>query len=86
MTNIEIIKSFAQGATTGHTSKSPYYGNIYVASIIGDILFSYRTPIPKRTNDGIILNKRKYSSTTSKLQNYIRNYTNVIKEVDEISL
>lgn len=86
MTNIEIIKSFAQGATTGHTSKSPYYGNIYVTSIIGDILFSYRTPIAKRTNDGIILNKRKYSSTTSKLQNYIRNYTNVIDEVDEISL
>ena len=86
MTNIEIVKSFAQGATTGHTSKSPYYGNIYVASIINDILFSYRTPIAKRTNEGIILNKRKYSSTTSKLQNYIRSYTNVIDEVDEISL
>ena len=86
MTNIEIIKSFANGATTGHTSKSPYYGDIYVVSIIDDILFSYRTPIAKRTNEGIILNKRKYSSTTSKLQNYIRNYTNVIKEVEEISL
>ena len=86
MTNIEIIKSFAQGATSGHTSKSPYYGDIYVASIIDDILFSYRTPIAKRTNEGIILNKRKYSQTTSKLQSYIRNYTNVIEEVDEISL
>ena len=86
MTTIDLVKSFAQGATTGHTSKSPYYGDVYVASIIGDILYSYRTPIAKRTNDGIILNKRKYSSTTSKLQNYIRNYTNVIDEVDEISL
>ena len=86
MTNIEIIKSFANGATTGHTSKSPYYGDIYVVSIHNDILFSYRTPIAKRTSEGIILNKHKYSSTTSKLQNYIRNYTNVIDEVDEISL
>ena len=86
MTNIEIIKSFANGATSGHTSKSPYYGDIYVASIQDDILFSYRTPIAKRTNEGIILNKNKYSSTTSKLQNYIRNYANVIDEVDEISL
>lgn len=86
MTTINLIKSFANGATSGHTSKSPYYGDIYVASIIDDILFSYRTPIAKRTNEGIILNKRKYSSTTSKLQNYIRTYTNVIDEVDEISL
>ena len=86
MTNIEIIKSFVQGATSGHTSKSPYYGDIYVVSIIDDILFSYRTPIAKRTNEGIILNKSKYSSTTSKLQNYIRTYTNVIDEVDKISL
>ena len=86
MTNIEIIKSFANGATSGHTSKSPYYGDIYIVSIVGNILFSYRTPIAKRTNEGIILNKRKYSSTTSKLQNYIRTYTNVIDEVDEISL
>ena len=86
MTTINLVKSFAQGATSGHTSKSPYYGDIYVTSIIGDILYSYRTPIAKRTNEGIILNKRKYSSTTSKLQNYIRTYTNVIDEVDEISL
>ena len=86
MTTIDLVKSFARGETSGHTSKSPYYGDIYVASIIDDILFSYRTPIAKRTNEGIILNKRKYSSTTSKLQNYIRNYTNVIDEVDEISL
>ena len=86
MTTINLIKSFANGATSGHTSKSPFYGDIYVASIRNDILFSYRTPIAKRTNEGIILNKRKYSSTTSKLQSYIRTYTNVIKEVDEISL
>lgn len=86
MTNIEIIKSFARGATTGHTAKSPYYGDVYVVSIHGDVLFSYNTPIAKRTNDGVILNKRKYSSTTSKLQNYIRNYTNVVDEVDGISL
>lgn len=86
MTNIEIIKSFANGATSGHTSKSPYYGNIYVVSIHNDILYSYTTPIAKRTNEGIILNKHKYSATTSKLQSYIRSYTNVIEEVEEISL
>ena len=86
MTTIDLVKSFAQGATSGNTSKSPYYGDVYVVSIIDDILYSYRTPIAKRTNDGIILNNCKYSSTTSKLQNYIRTYTNVIDEVDEISL
>ena len=87
MTTINLIKSFANGATSGHTGPSPYYdGTVQRASIIGDILYSYRTPIAKRTNEGIILNKRKYSSTTSKLQCYIRTYTNVIDEVDEISL
>lgn len=82
MTNIEIVKAFNRGETFGHTSKSPYYGNVYVVSIQGDILYSYTTPIAKRTPEGIILNKHKYSSTTSKLQNYIRTYANVIKEVD----
>ena len=87
MTTIDLVKSFANGATSGKTGPSQYYnGTVQRASIIGDILFSYTTPIAKRTNDGIILNKSKYSSTTSKLQGYIRTYTNVIKEVDEISL
>ena len=87
MTTINLVKSFAQGATSGNTGPSQYYGGtITRASIKDDILFSYRTPIAKRTNDGIILNKCKYSQTTSKLQSYIRTYTNVIKEVDEISL
>ena len=87
MTTIDLVKSFANGATSGNTGPSQYYdGTVQRASIINDILFSYRTPIAKRTNEGIILNKRKYSSTTSKLQNYIRTYTNVIDEVDEISL
>ena len=87
MTTIDLVRSFAQGATSGNTGPSQYYnGTITRASITGDILYSYTTPIAKRTNDGIILNKSKYSSTTSKLQNYIRTYTNVIDEVDEISL
>ena len=87
MTTINLVKSFAQGATSGTTGPSKYYdGTVQRASIINDILYSYRTPIAKRTNDGIILNKSKYSSTTSKLQTYIRTYTNVIDEVDEISL
>ena len=87
MTTIDLVKSFANGATSGNTGPSQYYdGTITRASIIDNILYSYTTPIAKRTNNGIILNKRKYSSTTSKLQNYIRTYTNVIDEVDEIPL
>ena len=87
MTTIDLVKSFANGATSGNTGPSQYYdGTVQRASIIDDILYSYTTPIAKRTNDGIILNKRKYSSTTSKLQNYIRTYTNVIDEVEESSL
>ena len=82
MTNLELVKAFAEGATSGHTSKSPYYcNNIYVASIIGDELYSYQTPIATRTKDGIVLNGKKYSTTTSKLQGMIRRYCNVIKEV-----
>lgn len=82
MTNLELVKAFAEGATSGHTIKSPYYGgSVYVASIHGDNLYSYNTAIAVRTKDGIILNANKYSSTTSKLQGMIRKNCNVIKEV-----
>ena len=87
MTTIDLVEPGANRATRGKTGPSQYYdGTVQRASIIDNILYSYRTPIAKRTNAGITLNKRKYSSTTSKLQNYIRTYTNVIDEVDEISL
>ena len=82
MTNLELVKAFAEGATSGHTIKSPYYGgSVYVASIQGDYLYSYNTPIATRTKDGIVLNGKKYSTTTSKLQGMIRRYCNVIREV-----
>lgn len=82
MTNIELIKKFDKGATQGG-SGGRLYGD-YNLRIEGNNLVNYSTIIAKRLiNGGVILNKHKYSRTTSKIQNYIRNYCNVIEEVEE---
>ena len=82
MTNIELIKSFNRGATRGG-SGGRLYGR-YNLRIEGDNLVNYSTIIAKReVNGGIVLNKHKYSRTTSKIQSYIRSYCNVIEEVEE---
>ena len=82
MTNIELIKSFNRGATRGG-SGGRLYGR-YNLRIEGDNLVNYSTIIAKRElNGAIVLNKYKYSRTTSKIQSYIRTYCNVIEEVEE---
>ena len=82
MTNIELIKAFNRGYTYGG-SGGRLHGN-YNLRIEGDNLVNYSTIIAKRElNGGIVLNKKKYSRTTSKIQNYIRQYCNVIEEVEE---
>lgn len=81
MTNIELIKNFNRGYTHGG-SGGRLYGD-YNLRIEGDNLVNYSTIIAKRElNGGIVLNKKKYSRTTSKIQNYIRQYCNVIEEVE----
>lgn len=84
MTNIELIKNFNRGATKGG-SGGRLYGR-YNLRIEGDNLVNYSTIIAKRVingNGGVVLNKHKYSRTTSKLQGYIRRYCNVLEEVEE---
>lgn len=82
MTNIELIKKYNAGATRGG-SGGRLYGR-YNLRIEGDKLVNYSTIIAKRdVNGNIILNNHKYSRTTSKIQSYIKNYCNVIAEVDE---
>ena len=70
----ELIKDFNNGATYGSASNKR-------VRIDGDYLYNYNTILAIRNNDGTIqLNNRKYSQTTSKLQNNIRQYANVTSE------
>lgn len=71
----EVVKSFNKGATKGKASD----GRVRIE---GDKLINYNTVIAIRTDKGIKLNARKYSSTTSRLQNKIRAYCNVIEEYE----
>ena len=80
MTNLELIKQFNKGSKSGHTTFCKAY-NCHRLSINDDALINYHTVIALRTKRGIILNKDKYSRTTSKLQTMIRNYCDVINEV-----
>lgn len=70
----ELINNFANGATNGKAS------NLYIE---GDVLVNYVTPIAFRTDEGIVLNKSKYSVTTSKNQTYIRRTDMVVEELEE---
>lgn len=69
----ELISSFVNGSTSGQGS------NLYID---GNRLVNYSTVIAIRTDKGIILNCTKYSMTTSRNQNLIRYYGNVIQELD----
>lgn len=77
MKNVDIIREFARGAERGKC------GNL---SIIGDKLINYRTVIAERVSDGIRLNTRKYSATTSRIQSLIRNNTNVVATFEGAAL
>ena len=75
MTIEQLIKNFNQGATHGKASG----GRVRIE---GDELINYDTTIAIRTEEGIKLNCRKYSKTTTKLQNWIRYYCNIIEEYE----
>lgn len=63
MTNKEICKAFAQGATEGKANSMHIYENR---------IFSYDTCIAQRHGKKILFNVTKYSPTTSKQQTYLR--------------
>jgi len=62
VSNIELINIFISGKTAHNGSMSTD----------GTKLFSYATCIAQKTSEGILLNSCKYSTTTSKQQNYTR--------------
>lgn len=65
MKNLNVIENFIKGNTKGKTA------NLY---IVGNKLLNYNTVIAIRKDSKIILNSTKYSQTTSRIQNMIRNY------------
>ena len=74
----ELVKNFSNGATTGQASG----GRV---RIDGAFLINYDTTIAERVPGGVRLNVRKYSRTTSKLQNKIRYYCKIIEEYEGAS-
>lgn len=71
MTNVEFIKKFKNGATSGK------YCNL---KIDGNNLINFDTVIATRVENGVKLNIRKYSRTTTGIQNHIRDLCNVVEE------
>lgn len=62
----KLLKAFDEGKGFNYPS----------ASVVGNVIFSYRTPIAKRQGNTILLNATKYSVTTSLQQSAIREYAN----------
>lgn len=62
----DLINAFINGAKKGRGS------NLYID---GDHLVNYSTVIASRDGEKIILNAKKYSSTTSRNQNIVRKLT-----------
>lgn len=82
MSNENLIKNFNIGENKGHTSYCESVGQ-YRLHIGNNILYSYKTPIAIRLDNGnVILNKTKYSSTTSHIQSKIKQICNVVEELD----
>lgn len=76
MKNIEVIEKFINGCISSG-------GNLTSTS---DRLYSYQTCIAERTKNGYIINKTKYSVTTSKHVGMLLNqlhHTNV-KYVEDV--
>lgn len=60
----KLLKAFDEGKGFNYSS----------ASVVGNVIFSYRTPIAKKQGKTILLNATKYSITTTLQQNAIREY------------
>lgn len=77
MSNETIITNFLNGHTQGHTPIRDIQNGYYTykgstLSIDGDNLINYSTIIAKRDGNTILLNEKKYSTTTSKIQSMIK--------------
>lgn len=74
MTNRDLIKEFKNGATKGVAS------HLYIK---GDELINYSTVIAYRKDGKFYLNSRKYSQSTSKIQNYCREILDIAEEYED---
>lgn len=72
MRNEEVIKRFLKHQE-GHTPKRYTYDGDYISTLWTreNELVNYQTVIARWDNNKIILNTKKYSSTTSKIQHMI---------------
>lgn len=61
-TTNQVIQDFMYGSTKGKASS---------VRIEGDKLMNYNTVIAQRINEAVVINKTKYSPTTSKHQNVL---------------
>jgi len=68
MTTRELVRDFVRGATGGSASS----GRLRIEE--GNVLVNYSTPIAIRIGNKVVLNSSKYSVTTSKHQNRVRDY------------
>ena len=75
MTIEQVVKNFKNGAVKGQASG----GRVRIE---GAFLINFNTVIAERLQNGVRLNVRKYSRTTSKLQHKIRYICNVIEEYE----
>lgn len=68
---IDLIREFEKGAFKGKSSSMHIEGNR---------LYSYNTIVAIRVSHGVLLNEKHYSVTTTRQQNKIRKYCNVVLE------
>lgn len=73
MSNEELIRKFRDGAIKGISS------HLYIK---GNELINYSTVIAYRCNGKFYLNNRKYSRSTSKIQNYCRSILDIAEEYE----
>jgi hypothetical protein len=80
-TNEQIIKGFINGATSGKVNN---------LKIDGDKLINYGTVIAQRTGEFFVVNRTKYSITTSKIQSMLLRNLNMngkmVREVTGIEI
>ena len=72
LSNESVLKAFINGE---------YAKNANLTSV-GDCLINYRTIIARKENGNISISSRKYSPTTSKIQNKLRNMVVNYNEYD----
>ena len=76
MTNLQVIQKFLEGEKAQTQKRQILNGCFYyegrTLTTDGKKLINYQTIIGYKEGDKLYINKTKYSSTTSKIQSYLR--------------